>query len=139
MALSLFPEGMMSSSSGMSEMTLESIAAKLTYFHEQLHLIHWQTTSYAEHQALGSLYDQVHDFKDDVIEKLMGYMGKRPKAFKIQPLADLTSATSVVQELKTFAKNLEEWAESNEYCDVENMAQDLSGKAAKTLYLLTLS
>ena len=95
MALSLFPEGMMGSS---SEMTLEGIATKLTYFHEQLHLIHWQTTSYAEHQALGSLYDQVHDFKDDVIEKLMGYMGKRPKAFKMQPIVDMTSATTVVQE-----------------------------------------
>ena len=134
---SLFPEGMMNSAS--SEMTLEGIASKLTYFHEQLHLIHWQTTSYAEHQALGSLYDDVHDFKDDVIEKLMGYMGKRPKAFKMQPIMDTTSATSVVQELKGFAHELMEWAEANQYCDVENMAQDLSGKAAKTLYLLTLS
>jgi DNA-binding ferritin-like protein len=138
MALSLFPEDMMRSS-GMSEMTLEGIASKLTYFHEQLHLLHWQTQSYAEHQALGSLYDQVHDFKDDVIEKLMGYMGKRPKAFKMQPIVDMTSSTTVVQELKGFAHELMEWAETNQYCDVENMAQDLSGKAAKTLYLLTLS
>ena len=134
---SLFPEEMVKSSG--SEMTLEGIAAKLTYFHEQLHLLHWQTTNYAEHQALGSLYDDIHDFKDDVIEKLMGYMGKRPKAFKLQPIVDAISSTSVVQEVKTFAKDLEEWAEANEYCDVENMAQDLSGKAAKTLYLLTLS
>ena len=139
MALSLFPEEMMGNSSSSSEMTLEGIASKLTYFHEQLHLIHWQTTSYAEHQALGSLYDQVHDFKDDVIEKLMGYMGKRPRAFKMQPIVDTTSATGVVQELKSFAHELMEWAEQNQYCDVENMAQDLSGKAAKTLYLLTLS
>lgn len=134
---SLFPEEMVKSSG--AEMTLEGIAAKLTYFHEQLHLLHWQTTSYAEHQALGSLYDDIQDFKDDVIEKLMGYMGKRPKAFKLQPIVDSISSTSVVQEVKTFAKSLEEWAEANEYCDVENMAQDLSGKAAKTLYLLTLS
>tara|TARA_R110000868_G_scaffold223401_2_gene475286 strand:+ start:292 stop:708 length:417 start_codon:yes stop_codon:yes gene_type:complete len=134
---SLFPEGMINSSGG--EMTLETIASKLTYFHEQLHLIHWQTQSYAEHQALGSLYDSVHDFKDDVIEKLMGYMGKRPKAFKIQPIVDAISSISVVQDLKSFAHELMEWAETNQYCDVENMAQDLSGKAAKTLYLLTLS
>lgn len=137
MALSLFPEGMRGSSS--SEMTLEGIASKLTYFHEQLHLLHWQTTNKAEHEALGSLYDQVHDFKDDVIEKLMGYMGKRPKAFKMQPIVDMTSSTSVVQELKSFSHELMTWAEANQYCDVENMAQDLSGKAAKTLYLLTLS
>jgi DNA-binding ferritin-like protein len=134
---SLFPEEMIKSSGG--EMTLETIASKLTYFHEQLHLIHWQTSSYAEHQALGSLYDEVQDFKDDVIEKLMGYMGKRPKAFKLQPIVDSISSTSVVQELKSFASSLEGWAEENGYPDVENMAQDLSGKAAKTLYLLTLS
>lgn len=139
MALSIFPEDMMSKSSGMSEMTLEGIASKLTYFHEQIHLTHWQTTSYAEHQATGDLYDYVHDFKDDVIEKLMGYMGKRPRAFKMQPIMDTTSCTSIVQELKSFAHELMEWAEANRYCDVENMAQELSGKAAKTLYLLTLS
>jgi len=134
---SLFPEDMMKSSG--AEMTLESVAAKLTYFHEQLHLLHWQTTSYAEHQALGSLYDYVHDFKDDVIEKLMGYTGRRVKAFKIEPLSDTANANMVVSELVTFAHQLEEWAESNVYCDVENLAQSLSGEAAKTKYLLTLS
>jgi len=51
----------------------------------------------------------------------------------------MTSATGVVQEIKSFAHELMTWAEQNQYCDVENMAQDLSGKAAKTLYLLTLS
>ena len=72
MAKSLFPDEMMKS----GELNLETIAGKLTYFHEQLHLTHWQTKSYAEHQALGGLYDYVHDFKDGVIEKLMGYTGK---------------------------------------------------------------
>ena len=83
---SLFPEEMISKGTG-SELSLESIAAKLTYFHEQLHLLHWQTTSYAEHQALGGLYDYVHDFKDGVIEKLMGYTGKRPSVYKIEALS----------------------------------------------------
>ena len=54
---SLFPEEMIKSAS--EGLTIEIIAGKLTYFHEQLHLLHWQTTSYAEHQALGSLYDYV--------------------------------------------------------------------------------
>jgi hypothetical protein len=132
---SIFPQEMMSSS---GEMTLESIAGKLTYFHEQLHLIHWQTTSYAEHQAIGGLYDYVHDFKDDVIEKLMGYMGKRPQPYKMDAITT-TSANIVVNQLKDFAYQLYEWSGKNHYCDVENKAQELSGQAAKTLYLLTLS
>jgi len=134
MAKSLFPQEMLSS----GEMSLESIASKLTHFHEQLHLLHWQTTSYAEHQALGGLYDYVHDFKDGVIEKLMGYTGKRPSAYKIDPLG-AASATAVVSELMSFSSSLKSYAESNGYHDISNLADALSGEAAKTKYLLTLS
>jgi hypothetical protein len=133
---SLFPEDMMKSSG--AEMTLESIASKLTYFHEQLHLLHWQTTSYAEHQALGSLYDYVHDFKDGVIEKLMGYTGKRPNAYKIEPLTNCT-AMSCVESLCNFASELKMYGERNSFHDICNLADSLSGEAAKTKYLLTLS
>ena len=135
MAKSLFPQEMLSN----GEMSLESIASKLTYFHEQLHLLHWQTTSYAEHQALGGLYDYVHDFKDGVVEKLMGYMGKRPKAPKMEPLSDSASASLVVSELMSFASSLKSFAEANSYHDIANLADALSGEAAKTKYLLTLS
>jgi hypothetical protein len=133
---SLFPEEMIKSSGG--EMTLENIAGKLTYFHEQLHLLHWQTTSYAEHQALGGVYDYVHDFKDGVIEKLMGYTGKRPAAFKIEPLGS-AMASAVVSELMSFSSSLKSYAESNSYHDISNLADALSGEAAKARYLLTLS
>jgi hypothetical protein len=117
---------------------LETIAGKLTYFHEQLHLLHWQTKSYAEHQALGGLYDYVHDFKDGVIEKLMGYTGKRPGVYKIEALSGADS-NSVVTALMDFSSNLKSYAESNSYHDIANLADALSGEAAKARYLLTLS
>ncbi len=133
---SIFPDDMMKSAGG--EMTLESIAAKLTYFHEQLHLTHWQTTSYAEHQALGGLYDYVHDFKDGLIEKIMGYTGKRPTAYKIDPLTNCTGSQCVA-DLLSFASSLKDYGERNGFHDVCNLADSLSGEAAKTKYLLTLS
>ena len=137
---SLFPEGMMGGLSSPS-LNLDSIAAKLTHFVDQLHLLHWQTTSYAEHQALGGLYDKVFDLKDEIVEKIMGYTGTRPKATKHEMLRDYSIgiAKSVVIDLKMFAGDLEEYAESNNMPDIENIAQSLSGEAAKTLYLLTLS
>jgi hypothetical protein len=134
MAKSLFPEEMMKS----GELNLETIAGKLTYFHEQLHLTHWQTTSYAEHQALGGLYDYVHDFKDGVIEKLMGYTGKRPTPYKIEPLTNCTG-NECVSNLLSFASSLKSYAEANSYHDIANLADALSGESAKTKYLLTLS
>ena len=133
---SLFPDDMMKSSS--EGLTLESIAAKLTYFHEQLHLTHWQTTSYAEHQATGALYDYVHDFKDGLIEKIMGYTGKRPGPYKIEALTNCT-AGECVSNLLSFASALKAYGERNGYHDVCNLADSLSGEAAKTRYLLTLS
>jgi hypothetical protein len=133
---SIFPDEMMKSSG--AEMTIESIAAKLTFFHEQLHLTHWQTTSYAEHQALGGLYDYVHDFKDGLIEKIMGYTGKRPTAYKIEPLTNCTG-NQCVTDLLSFASSLKDYGERNSFHDVCNLADALSGEAAKTKYLLTLS
>ena len=120
------------------ELNLETIAGKLTYFHEQLHLTHWQTTSYAEHKALGKLYEYVQDFKDDVIEKLMGYTGKRPAPYKIEPLINCTG-NECVSNILSFASSLKSYAESNSYHDIANLADALSGEAAKTKYLLTLS
>jgi hypothetical protein len=133
---SLFPDEMMKSSS--EGLTLESIAAKLTYFHEQLHLTHLQTTSYAQHQATGALYDYVQDFKDGLIEKIMGYTGKRPAPYKIEPLTNCT-AGECVNNLLSFASALKAYGEKNAYHDVCNLADALSGEAAKTKYLLTLS
>ena len=135
---SLFPEDMMSKGGGSGAMSLESIASKLAYFHEQLHLLHWQTTSYAEHQALGALYDYVHDFKDGFIEKLMGYTGRRPTSMKIEPIIT-TSTSAVVDELISYASTLKSYAEMSSYHDIANLADALSGEAAKTKYLLTLS
>ena len=134
MAKSLFPEEMLNS----GELTLETIAGKLTYFHEQLHLLHWQTKSYAQHKALGKIYEYVQDFKDDVVEKLMGYTGKRPGAIKLEQLT-ATDPNAVVTALMDFSSNLKRYAESNSYHDIANLADALSGEAAKTKYLLTLS
>lgn len=137
---SLFPEEMMESK-GSSSLTLETIAGKLSYFYEELHLLHFQTTSFAEHSALGTIYDKVGDFQDEIVEKIMGYTGKRVKAYKIDALKDYSTGMPniVVRELVKFANDLEEFGESNNMPDIENIAQSLSGEASQTLYRLTLS
>jgi DNA-binding ferritin-like protein len=139
MAKSLFPEEMLSNASG--ALSPDAIATKLTYFELQLHNLHWGTKSYAEHQALGGLYDAVFDFKDEIIEKIMGYSGTRAKIGNVGQLKEYAqgASTQVVGELITFAKQLQNYGASNNMPDIENVAQALSGTAAKTKYLLTLS
>jgi DNA-binding ferritin-like protein len=139
MAKSLFPEEMLSKAGG--ELSLDKIKAKLNYFELQLHELHWQTKSFAEHSALGGIYDKVFDLKDEIVEKIMGYTGTRTKAMPVEPIKDYAVGMSekVVTDLETFAKQLEAFGASNNMPDIENIAQSLSGEAAQTKYRLTLS
>jgi hypothetical protein len=44
-----------------------------------------------------------------------------------------------VSNLLSFASSLKSYAEANSYHDIANLADALSGEAAKVRYLLTLS
>ena len=123
------------------KLTPESIRDMLYFFVNAAKNMHLETKSFAEHKAFGEFYDKLADFQDDCLEKLMGYMGgKRLGAPKIAEIPEYTekSAVQLVDEVGEFAYSLYEWAEEKKFCDIENMAQSLSGDAAKTAYLLTL-
>lgn len=134
MAKSLFPEEMMN----VNALTLESIASKLIGFELQLHMIHWQTMGYAEHQAT-NLYDTIHEFTDTYMEKLMGYNGRKIRDLKLAPIIPNANAFTVVKDIVDYSEELCKFAKANNYSDLDNMSQELSGNAAKTLFLLTLS
>lgn len=137
MAKSLFPDDMMSRSSGPG-MTLESIASKLVTMELQLQLVHWQTASYAEHKATGGMYEYLQGFRDGVMEKLMGYTGRKPSNITVGNIGGATASTAAM-EVCSFAQSLKSYAESNSYLDIANMADELSGEGNKLKYLLTLS
>ena len=123
-------------------MTPEEIQAKLFSFRNSAHKLHLDTRSFSEHKAADELYSQLSDFTDEISEKLMGYMnGKRIGIGKLDPLPVYESGAlmKLAKEVMQFGADLEDWAKSKNYCDIENIAQALSGLGAKTAYLLTLS
>lgn len=136
---SIFPENMLNKSSPL-EMTMESIAEKFDFFFRQIHLSHLQTPSYSEHKAL-QIWDTIPDVKDEVLEKLMGYEGRKIRNYKALPLMDYSPdlPKRILTELKDFSEQLESYGKLKNYSDIENIAQSLSGSASQTLYLLTLS
>lgn len=135
---SLFPEDMMMNKSNGGGMTLESIASKIITFELQLQLVHWQTSSYAEHKATGAAYEYLQGFRDGLTEKLMGYTGKKPSNISVGNIGTMSS-TAIAMEICSFASSLKSYAESNSYMDIGNMADELSGEGKKLAYLLTLS
>ena len=136
---SFFPDMMISNSGG--ELSLDVIKAKLNYFELQLHELHWQTTSLAEHLALGDAYDLVFDLKDEIVEKIMGYTGVRTKAMVIDSIKNYLPGLPdlICSEIILFAKQLENFGSINNMPDIENIAQSLNGSVAQIKYRLTLS
>lgn len=133
---SIFPSEMLNSSQ--EAMTLESIASKLVWFEEMLHLVHFQSSGYAEHQAVGEAYDCLHGFRDGLIEKIMGYTGRKIGGYKIDPITT-SSAFTIASDIMSFASSLKQYAENNGYLDIGSLSDELSGEMAKLKYLLTLS
>lgn len=123
-------------------LTPEYIQGKLFYFHDVAHKFHLDTKSFAIHEALDGLYKGLVDFKDEISEKLMGYAnGQRIGRIAIDqiPAYSDKEAMNLVTEIKEFGYELYEWAGEKKYCDIENIAQSLSGLGAKTIFLLTLT
>ena len=124
------------------ELTPEYIQGKLFSFSNTAHKFHLDTKSFAEHSALGSFYKALVDYMDYISEKLMGYMnGKRVGEISLDKIPSYSheAAVKLAKEVGEFAYEVYEWAEEKRYCDIENIAQSLSGDAMKTVYLLTLS
>lgn len=109
------------------------------YYQDQVKMKHWQTMSFSEHKALDSLHSTINDLKDDIVEKLIGYTGKRPTNIVIESLKDNLDSIMLMNDMFNFASELCNFGEINHFQDISNLADTLSGEIAKTKYLLTLS
>jgi hypothetical protein len=98
---------------------------------DMMHLQHLQTTSFAEHKALGAYYDGILELTDSFTEK---YFGRNKR---IPITIPESKATDAVSHLKSMQVLIE--GESKNYpCDLENIMQEMLGLVNETLYLLTL-
>jgi DNA-binding ferritin-like protein len=133
---SIFPKAMLEKKT--SSLTIESIIEKLFYFQIEVQMLHWKTKNYAEHKATGNLYEYIVEFKDDVVEKIMGYTGTTPITIAVFSYKEENFLT-ILSRIQDFSNQLKMYGEKNGYHDVCNKADELSGMVAKTKYLSTLS
>ena len=104
---------------------------------DQLRIFHWQTKCYAEHVALGDLYNAVSDASDDFAEALIGAEdGNRPTLKDTIQIIDYVK-DGPAHYIKAFAQELESL--TTQPTDVLNIRDDLLAKCHKTLYLLSLN
>lgn len=133
---SIFPKTMLEKKT--PSLTMEAMIERLLYFQIEVQMIHWKTKNYAEHKATGSLYEYIIDFKDDLVEKIMGYTGATPTTIAVFSYKEENLPT-ILSRIQDFSNQLKMYGEKNGYHDVCNKADELSGMIAKTKYLSTLS
>lgn len=107
----------------------------------QLKVYHWQTTSYAQHQALGGTYDALDDLVDRFIEVYMGKYG-RIEAKGGSTQIDVFNIETM--NIENFVDNAVDYLVGieipNEKTDTDliNIRDEMLAELNKLKYLLTL-
>lgn len=136
--MAYFSEELITRASG--ALSPDVIMSKLVYFRDQAHYIHFNTTSFAVHKALDSLYSSLDGWVDSVGELLLGYIAPRRFTFPTPIRVDVReSPAEFVNNLCRFADALYEYGESTKWWALSNMAAEISGDGYKAKYLLTLT
>jgi hypothetical protein len=107
----------------------------------QLHVYHWQTDSYAAHQAFGQAYDALDGLMDQFVEVFMGKYGKvaSKDGFNIN-LSNITDKKPVefIDTIIDFLTNeLPKSLKEND-TDLLNIRDEMIAELNKLKYLLTL-
>lgn len=88
--------------------------------------------SYAQHVALGELYDALTDMADDITETIQGYKGILTISI---PATSFQEPVSYIKSKRASLISMLEKVEE-EMPDVSNKLQDLIGVMSRTLYKL---
>lgn len=104
---------------------------KLFHCGDVLHLAHLKTNSYAQHVALGDLYDSIRDHADDIAELIQGYKGIQNYTI---PASSAEEPIAYLKEVRTYVTSKQ--AAFNYAPDIQNKLQDLIGDISKGIYKL---
>jgi len=111
----------------------------------QIRIFHWQTKSYAEHKALGELYESLDELVDDFIETFSGSKGKVPAAkdlfsIRAKNYSGKESTMMYMDEIVGYLSDeLPKFLDEKTDTDLLNIRDDMLGAVNHTKYLLNLS
>ena len=120
----------------------EQLMINFITLQEQFRVLHWQTKSYARHNAYGGIYDALNGFIDGFIEVYMGKYGRVEFAsgegtIVLKNTNDLGLNEFLNQNLE-FLMSLSNSLDPQKDTDLLNIRDEIIGLINKTRYLLTL-
>jgi len=118
------------------------LITKFLTLHNQLKVYHWQTDSYAQHQAFGGAYDAFTGYIDQFIEEFMGKYSRimNKEGFKAVS-SNITDKDpeKFIEEYITFLIVELPKGLSEKDTNLLNIRDEMLGELQKLKYLLTLN
>jgi DNA-binding ferritin-like protein len=119
-----------------------TLITTLLTLQDQLKVFHWQTKSYAEHKALGKLYDDLSDLIDEFVETFSGRYGvpaaKESYKLTVMNYKDNVSVVDFLDKsISYMAKDVTAMLKPED-TDLLNLRDEMIGAMNKTKYLLRL-
>ena len=117
------------------------------HFLNNIQIAHWQTESFAEHEALGDFYTKFNSLNDRFVEIYQGNIGTRIKyvsEYKANLInySDLKELIFRIREYKDdlalFAKAFSEENNNGQFIDLESILEDMMEVVSDLLYHLSL-
>ena len=108
----------------------------------QLRVLHWQTKSYAEHQALGGLYGDLDGLIDGLVETFSGRYGvpiaKNDYKITLVNYKDNAGCVEIIDKAISYMVKDVPAMLKPEDTDLLNIRDEMIGAMNKTKYLLRL-
>lgn len=119
-----------------------TLITTLLTLQDQLKVFHWQTKSYAEHKALGNLYDDLSDLIDEFVETFSGRYGvpaaRESYKLTVMNYKDNASVMEFLDKgISYMAKDVTAMLKPED-TDLLNLRDEMIGAMNKTKYLLRL-
>lgn len=120
---------------------MATFSAALLGILNQLKVLHWQTQSYAKHQAFGGAYDDLNGLIDEFVEVYMGKYGR--VIIEGDDSINLVNIGEMDQDeflgvICDFLHSFDNQFDSNRDTDLLNIRDEMLAVINKLKYLLTL-
>jgi hypothetical protein len=122
---------------------MKKIILKSLQLQAQMRILHWQTTSYAEHNAFGRFYETVDPVIDKLIESIQGKYGRLMlggiDAIQISDYNNLKINMFMMDMEIFFTTEIFQCGiNKSQDGEIENILQEIRAEIQTLKYLLTL-
>ena len=118
-----------------------SIITMFLGIQSQFKVLHWQTQSYARHQAYGEAYDTFSDMTDKFMEVYMGKYGRialeKDDSIVLTNIGEMNQ-DEFLETITDFLLSLNNQLNPQRDSDLLNLRDELLAAVNKLKYLLTL-